>query len=109
MFLLHPPPQKRKEKKKPKLAYQGPRDEVDSMVCFQTRPRVNCAIVTNWFSSLVWSDHSGQWSGLVLKGSWDDLISQEVHTDLKSSVHKILCLETDLNSGWQVLLAELFE
>ena len=52
---------------------------------------------------------SGQWSGQVLKGSWDDSISQEVLTDLKSFVHKILCLETDLNSGWHFLLPGLFE
>ena len=35
---------------------------------------------------------SGQWSGLVLKGSRVDLISQEALTDLKSSVHKISIL-----------------
>ena len=61
-FATIPPLIREKLKKKPKLSSKDPRDEVDSMVCFHTRPKVNCAIVTNWFSILVWSDLV--WSGL---------------------------------------------
>ena len=58
--------------KQDQKAKKGPRDEVDSMKCFETRQKVNSAkvLLTNWFVNiLVWSgDQEVKGGGLAARG-----------------------------------------
>ena len=89
VFATHPPLKKEKKETQIGLQRSARWSGQYGMLSNKTKGKLRNSDQLVQYSGLVCS---GQWSGLVLKGSRVDLISQEALTDLKSSVHKISIL-----------------